>query len=133
LEGESGLPDQLASLLRIALRDEAYADGIKAIIADNKERQARLEARAEKMRAIVKWAMGEASIPKLTAPDLTASVSAGRAPLEITNDVSVIPDAFCRIKREPDKTAIRKALEDGEMLPWAVLGNPQPTLRITKK
>jgi hypothetical protein len=45
-------------------------------------------------------------------------------------DEDAIPDAYCRIKREPSKTLIKEALLDGEEVPGAVLDNGGETIRI---
>lgn len=133
LEGESTLPDRLAGLVRAAVRDEAMADAMKAIIADNQARKKRFEDRAQRFRTLVLWAMGETGLTKLAKPDLTASVSSGRPAVTITGDPGDIPDVFCRIRREPDKTAIREYLEHGDSLSFATLGNPSSVLTIRSK
>ena len=45
-------------------------------------------------------------------------------------DDTLVPDAFCRFKREVSKTAIKDAINAGEEVPGAVLDNGSETLRI---
>ena len=59
LDGETGLSDVILKLVRDAKRSEAFAEGMKAIIADNVTRKKRFEARADKLRALAAWAMQE--------------------------------------------------------------------------
>ena len=73
----------------------------------------------------IAWAMQEAGLKKIPAdalPEMTVSLSIGRAPLVIPNDNEVPPE-FCRMKIEPDKTAIRAAIERTGAQSWAYLGN----------
>jgi hypothetical protein len=73
--------------------------------------------------------MESLGLPRVDAPDLSASLSAGRAPLVIT-DEEAIPSQLCRITRSPDKVAIKKALEAGEAIPGAALGEPSSILTV---
>ncbi len=132
IEGETDLPEQIARLARYALRCEAYAEGMKSLIRENTERKARLETRAAKLRGVIAWAMSDSGMTKLPLPDMSLSLSVGKPPL-IVDEGAVIPDELCRIKREPDKTAIRGAIERGEELMFARLGNPSSVLTIRNK
>lgn len=135
LEGASDLNEKLAVLLREAIRCEAMSEGMKAIIKDNTDRRARLDHTAGKLRGIVMSAMGMAGLRKLPAPDFTATLSDGRAPVQITDETTIAewPIRFVRVTREPNKTEIRKYLEDGERLDFATLGNQKPILTIKTK
>jgi len=132
LEGSSNLPEILSGMVRKAKRAEGYAAGMAAIIKDNQERKARFERQSETLRKQVAWAMEEAGLKKLPMSDLTVTLSAGKPPLVIPNDAEV-PDECCRFKRKPDKTKIRETISRGDAVPWAYLGNPQPTLTIRSR
>ena len=132
LEGATDLPEQIGRLAREALRTEAYAEGMKALIRENAERKSRLEVRAAKLRSIVAWAMSDSGMTKLPLPDMSLLLSVGKPPLIVEENVT-IPDQFCRIKYEPNKTVIREALERGEELVFARLGNAGQVLTIRSK
>lgn len=132
IDGETDLGEQLAKLARDALRSEYMAKGIGELIKDTQLRKARLEHRAEKLRAVINWALSESGMSKVTLPDMTISLSAGRAPLLIDEDIPV-PEQFCRVVYEPDKKVIRSAIDSGEHLTFARLGNPKPILSIRTK
>jgi hypothetical protein len=132
IEGETDLPEQIARLARAALRSEAYAEGMKALIRENAERKARLETRAAKLRGVIAWAMSDSGMTKLPLPDMSLSLSQGKPPL-IVDEGAVIPDELCRIKREPDKTAIRSALDRGDNLAFARIGNAGQVLTIRNR
>lgn len=131
LEGAFDLNEQIARIARDALRSEAMAAGIAMLIKDTMTRKARLEHRAEKLRGIVRWAMSESGTKKIPADDMTLSLSPARAPLLIDEDAE-LPDRLTRIKREPNKIAIREAIEAGEEVPGARLGNASMTLTIKR-
>lgn len=129
IEGETDLGEQLARLARAALRSEYMAKGIGELIKDTQLRKTRLEHRAEKLRAVINWALSESGTKKISAPDMTLSLSIGKAPIVI-DDAAPIPERFLRVKSEPNKIAIRAALDNGEDLPFAKFGNASPTLII---
>lgn len=129
LEGESDLPSIIAEFVRNARRDEALADGLGSLIKDEQERKSRLQARAEKRRHIALALMNAVEMGKLEQPDFTASVRRV-APAVVVIDETALPDAFIRITRAPDKSALREALARGETVPGASLGNGSDTLTI---
>lgn len=129
LEGATDLNEQLAKIARQAIETEAFAGALGEIIKTSQSRKARLEYRAERLRAVIKWAMSESGTQKASLPDITLSLSKGRPPV-IIDYIFPLPDRFARVKREPDTVAIRVALESGELLDFARLGNAQPTLTI---
>lgn len=131
IEGETDLGEQLARIARDAIRTEAMAKGLTELIKENQSRKTRLELRAEKLRAIVSWSMQEAGLKKIPAPDMTISLSMGKPPILLDEDIQV-PEQFCRVEYEPDKRVIRDAIERGEHLPFARLGNPSPVLTIKR-
>lgn len=63
---------------------------------------------------------------------LTLSRSGGRRPVVLkTDDAESLPEAFQRKKVSPDLTAIREALERGEHLDFAELGERGHYVRIS--
>jgi len=129
IEGEGDLTERLIGIARAAVRAEAMAEAMKVIIKDNQDRKVRFEAKAEKLRGVIAWAMSEAGLKKIPAPDLTLSLGAGKPPL-ILDDVTTLLPEFARVKTEPDRVAIRAALEAGQKLSFARLGNARPYLTI---
>jgi hypothetical protein len=132
LEAETDAPERLRKILRAARFAEADAEKLAGMIRDMQERKKRFEAKADTLRAIARTGMESLGLPKLHAPDFTATISTGRPSL-IIEDEEAIPTQLCRVKREPDKTAIRKALENGEVIPGAALGPASNTLTVRTK
>ena len=127
LEAECDLPDRIRRTWRAARYAEALAAGTKKLKADLAETQKRHEARAERLKGIVSWAMQEAGVSKLEAPDFVLSViTGGKAPLVIEGLPEDLPDDLVRISREPNREAIRAALDEGREVPGARFGNAAP-------
>ena len=63
---------------------------------------------------------------------LTLASNGGKAPLIVDEDygTTAIPDELCKVTREPDTAAIRAALEAGEELPFARVGERGQSMRI---
>lgn len=132
--------DDLEGACLAALREarlaEAMAEGVKQIEADNRTRRQRLERRVETIRANVAWAMQEAGLPKITAPDLTVSWRMGKPPLIIDRDPNAgdVEQGIATAKTTYawDKEAVRKWMET---VPFSVarLGNPVPQIVVRGK
>jgi hypothetical protein len=132
LDGNTDALDFVAFWCRAALADEAMAIGLRTIIADNQMRLQRLLARAEKKRGVAMSLMDAIGEKKITRPDITITVNAGRHKVFVSDETE-LPDAYVRIKREPNKVAILEALENGEEVPGANLSNRTSTLTIRTK
>ncbi len=128
LGNETDVLERLRRILRAATRTEAHSEALAGIIKDNRERKARLDSKAERLRGVVLQAMAELGLKKLEGPDLTATVGAGKPKVVIT-DEAALPDDACVFKREPSKAAIAAALAEGPVS-GAEWGNPQPILTV---
>lgn len=129
VESECDALERLKRMLRAARYAEANAKAVKEMETEMKERRQRFEGKAETLRAIVKQAMEQIDLPKLEAPDFTASLTATR-PAVVIEDEEAIPTQLCIIKRMPDKTAIKRAIEQGEAIPGASLSPAGHTLTV---
>jgi len=129
VESECDALERLRRMLRAARWAESQAKAAKDIEAELKERRQRFEAKAETLRAIVKQAMQTLGLPKIEAPDLTATLTNTR-PSVVIEDEAAIPSQLCKVVRSPDKAAIKAALEQGEDVPGASLSAPSQTLTV---
>lgn len=132
VETECDALERLRRMLRAARVAEADAKATGDVINELRERKTRLESKSEQLRGTVLWALEELGMTKLEAPDMTVSVRPGRPGVEVT-DLSKIPDRFVRVKIEPDKAAIRDALEQGEQIEGVTLKNARPSLTIRSR
>jgi hypothetical protein len=129
LDGCTRLTDVLIELIRSGLQDRAWADGMKGYIDKLQQRKRWLTDRNEKKRNLVLHIMEDADIKKIEAPDMAISRRRSAVGIVIT-DEQLLTDKFVRIKREPDKTAIKAALERGDIVPGAELSNQAETISV---
>jgi hypothetical protein len=130
-EGECDLTDCIGRIIRKARETEATVEALKELMGQARERLARFERKAKHLRSTAHYGLCEAGIKKLELPDFTVSRSAGRPSLIMTEeDANKLPDEFVRIKREPDRAAIKEALQAGQELPFAILGNAEEILTV---
>jgi Gp157 protein len=129
VDGLTDFTDVLTAIMRAAIADEAMVDALKALIAGWAERLNRHETRAEKRRAIVRDAMLDAGLNKLTMPDFTASLRNGQPHVVIT-DEKAIPQAFIEMRPHIRKRELLDALKDGAPIAGAELSNPGVTLSV---
>jgi hypothetical protein len=130
LEGCTDLREAIALMLRIAKRIEFETEGLAEYINAMQIRKAERLHRAGTMRATALTIMSEHEIKKIEAPDLTASRTPAPRSVIITNE-NLIPERYQRIKREANRTEIKKALLNRLDVPGADLSNGGETLRIT--
>lgn len=137
LEGITDLHEQIAAVLREAAVADSYASGLEALIDTMSTRCDRLREKKRKLRAHALWAMQEAGLPKITAPDMTISVRKEKPSVEYRKgfDPASAPDAY-RIDETVsrlNKDAIRAALDAGEMLDFAWIKNGKPSISVLTK
>lgn len=132
LDGLSDATDVVASLIRGAQEDSAFAAALGSIIDDNRTRKSRIEARAERRREAALKLMTAMEVKKVERPDFTVHLAAGR-PSVVIADPDAVPDAFCRFERKPDKARIKEELEAFGDVPGASLSNATPQIRVVVK
>ena len=132
LEGETDFHRFLAAVVRRICEAEACAEGIGDLIREVRERQARFEQRGDAMRALAFKLMQQTEVRKVELPQATLSIRAGQ-PRVIITDESALPPDCVRIKREPDKIALKEHLMRGEHIAGAELSNAEPVLALRIK
>jgi hypothetical protein len=128
LEGETDFHRILTSLVRKAQFAGSIATGIAEEARRLGDRKRRYERQEDFNRALIKEVMEIAEIRKAELPLATLVISNKSASVIIT-DETLLPDNLVRIKREPNKTEIKKALEAGPVA-GAELSNGGTTLVI---
>jgi Siphovirus Gp157 len=130
VEGLTNLPEVLARILRSHLDDLALLAALRSRILDMQERFTRLETRADKKRALVASVMERADIKKLTEPDFTASLRQV-SPGLVVIDEREIPELFWRPQPPKlDRKSLLAALNAGQAVPGATLGNGSTTITV---
>ena len=119
VEGQS---DVLEVIDRLA--EQTIADKKLGELAS--ERARRLDARADRTRAIMLQMLETLGLKSLERPLFTASVS-HHAKAFVTS-AELVPAEYTRTA--VDMIALRRALMDGTQVPGASLGNPTPRLTL---
>ena len=131
LEGQT---DLIALLRFMETRRQEVAAHVKALdatIEEIKTRRGRFERIDEANRRFMFNMLQWANLRKLELPEATLSIRAGM-PKVLILDEAIIPDEFCRIRREPDKIKIKAALETGNV-PGTALSNAEQVLAVRVK
>lgn len=131
IEGETSVHDFLSYVVRRIGERQALANGIADYAKDIGERKARVERGVEALRSLIFKIMNDAQLRKVELPEATLSVRAV-PPKVIITDEAALPEQFFKIKREPDKTAIKECLATG-VVPGAELSNGSETISIRIK
>jgi hypothetical protein len=132
LESETDLSELLAIAVDRMQDARALINGIGQRISELKVRQDRLEQRCEAMRGLAFKMMTAAEVKKIELAQATLSIRAGQRKVIITDEAALPVDCI-RIKREPDKIAIKEHLARGDQVPGAELSNAEPSLSVRVK
>ena len=130
-EAEGDVEDVLARVLRAVVfaedMEEAAAERARAIAA----RKQRYAQRGEYLRGVAMGIMDAIGKRKAELADLTASVTAGRQVVRIT-DADAIPDKFVEVvtERKPDRAVLLSTLKAGEAVEGCELSNGSPSISI---
>ncbi len=131
-EGETDLIEYLRYLEDKRSDALSKAQALKMRIDGLKERGDRYEHRCEGLRAAMFKAMEWAEQRKVELPEATLLIREGTQRV-IIHDEAAVPDIYCRIRREPDKTKIKAALSEFGDVPGASLSNAEPVLTVRIK
>ena len=131
LQGESeGDPfDVLDRVIRAAIHPGSMADAAKRRADEIAGRAARYARRRDNLRAAAFAALDALGIRKHERPDFVASVRAGTASVQITDETKLAQE-YVRWSMTPDKAAILAALKTGAEVPGAELSNAIPSLAL---
>ena len=131
-EGGADVDGLLVRLLRAIGEARANEDAISQRVDALQAREARFVRQREEYRAAAFAILDAIGLTKWRSAEFSASVSPGR-PGVIVTDEAALPDRFVRVVRQPDKAAIKAALEQGEVVEGAELSNGLPQMRILTK
>ncbi len=129
LDGQTGIMDQLASMLRRALELDDMASTVATQQKRLADRKTALEDRAARLRRIVIYYLDLIGRKKIEAPDFAYTLAHGRRTLIGDADPAALPDRLVRVKREVNRVAVKQAIEAGENIEGFSLGNGPPHLR----
>lgn len=133
LESETDLNELADKLIDRERECASLAGGCETRIAELKLRSDRLTEQGKRIRDVLFALLQAAGVPKLERPEATINIRKGSQRVEITDEAAV-PDAFCTIKRLPNKTLIKELLTGTDAKPnWAALVTGEPSLSVRSK
>jgi hexokinase len=129
LEGSTDLHAIMEKLLNEERQADELVNAVKERIEKLSARRSMFRARQASLRDVMMAILQRAELRKVALPEATVSITR-RGPAVQVIDEALVPDVYCRFKREVSKTAIKEAITAGEEVPGAVLDNGGETLRI---
>lgn len=103
------------SVTAFALNLDAEIKAIDEHIKQWQERKKALQNRSDNIKAYLLRNMKAAGIKEIRADDGTFTVKTAKNPPRVdVYDERLLPEHLLRVKTEPDKTAIKAALQNGE-------------------
>lgn len=129
IEGETDTPAIMERL--VIERREAMANGeaMDKLAEEYAKLSDRWTMRAESRRKLMGLVLDATGLRKMQTPAGTVSVSAGRVSLVLADDFTP-PQGYAITRIEPDKAAIKAALEAGEVMPGASLVTGKPIVQV---
>ena len=129
IEGETDAPAIMERL--VIERREALANGeaMDKLANDYAALSDRWTVRAESRRKLMGLVLDATGLRKMQTPAGTVSMSPGRVSLALADDFTP-PQGYARTKIEPDKAAIKAALEAGEVMQGASLVIGKPIVKV---
>lgn len=109
-------------------RREFEADDLRRDVIARRDRY---RARGDAIRRIIEALLTELELKSRRAKWGAASMAAGRPSLVLT-DEQLVPDQYYKTERTLMRTPLIDDLEQGVVVPGAVLSNAHPVLRIRK-
>lgn len=133
IESETDLDKILTQIVRQIEDAKALSDGTLERLDDLKARKDRFARRIESLRALAFKMMDAAGIKSKELPEATLSVRNGQPQLIGNAHPDSLPDEFCKISREVDRTKVKDALKLGQQVDGFELSNAPPSITIRIK
>lgn len=129
LEGNTRFNEIMDRLLSEMRDNESLAEAAAQRIGKIRERQTRLTHRVQFYRGLMHRLLTLTGLKSVALVEAKVSVCKSQDKVIII-DESAITDEYLIIKKEPNKTAIKKALKEGKSVPGATLSNGGETIMV---
>ena len=131
LDGETDFMDIIGGLVKEREEAKAFSEASKSLITEYTDRKRRLESKVSSINGVIGKLLDVSGQDKVAHPLATVSRTKGRQSVVIV-DESEVPSQLTKTKVEPDKAAIKRQLEAGEIVPGAalVIGDAGVTIRV---
>jgi len=107
----------------------ANSEAMDKLANDYAQISDRWTMRAEARRKLMGLVLDATGLRKMATPAGTVSMSPGRVSLALADDFTP-PQGYARTRIEPDKAAIKAALEAGEVMQGASLVTGKPIVKV---
>lgn len=130
LEGEVDNFEAARRVVRWMHEQDAAEGSCKSLAETYRARANMFGHRVERARASLVDFLNEVGVRSMPLPEATITVKAGVRALVGDADVANLPEQFVRVKREPNRSAIKAAIEAGQTVPGFSLSNAAPSLQV---
>lgn len=132
LEGETSIDAVLDKLLAMRYQAKADEEAVKDRMNNLKARADRYKYQQEVLTNAMQKVLNMANLKSHKTIEATYTLRGGSTKVEI-EDADAIPRQLCKVTYSPDKTMIKKALEQGEIVPGAALVTGPETISVRTK
>ena len=129
LEGETDINRVIDKLVTLVREHDMMADALQERVSLIRDRLTKSTARMNFYRGLIHRLMTSTGLKSVAATEGKVSV-VNAVDRVIITDETAIPDELMRVKKEPDKAAIKKALQEGKYISGATLSNGGTTIQI---
>jgi len=131
LDGETDAMDILGKLVQERVEASIYEGAAKDLAATYTIRAKRLSARQDAISQTIGQLLDAMGEKKIMHPYATISRTKPRWSVRITDEADV-PTQLMKVTTKPDLAAIKKQMEQGEIVPGCDInpGNPSITVRV---
>lgn len=129
IEGESDMKSSMSRLIYRYNEILAQIESIKKIKKRYNDRLKRKKKQIDRMKQYAQVALESAGIENINLPEATVYLSDARGGLSIEDNAD-LPDQYIRVKKSPDKRALRKAIESGEEIKGVSIEPSKKALNI---
>jgi len=127
---EDAVENKAQAIIVMAKEWEAEAAALKEEEGRLSKRRKALENRAERIKGYLLVQLVAAGLSKLRTKLFSITVNKPKSRV-VVGDASMLPPEFLRVKDpEPDKNAIKKALEEGRQVPGAHIEEGDHSLTV---
>jgi predicted nuclease with TOPRIM domain len=112
-ELQGSFEEKAEAICCVMRNTQAFVQAVEDEIARLKDRKQALESKIDRLKDYLETEMVKTDQDKLKTPLFTIWMQ--QNPSSVQVDELLLPDEFWRVKREPDKTAIKAALEKGSV------------------
>lgn len=133
LEGEADNFEAARRVVRWMAEQGANEDACKGLADTYRARANMFANRVERARMSLADFLNDVGLKSMPLPEATLTVKAGKPSLVGDASADDLPIHLVRIKREPDRAAIKAELEAGREVAGFHLSNAMPVLQVRSK